>query len=203
MKLREDEVRIPSPDGEIRAVVDPPGRRRPAARRAALHRHLPAHRVDAADRAAAGVVRVRRRACRRSTRTASWPAWRSSSTTRARRPARPGRPPPRPRSSTPTGSPCWTPRCSSARPRRALRRRLLHRWSPGLPSGIRPAGRGDRLLLPDRAAQRRAGRRRRRGLAGAGGRHRRPADDRVRVAGPARAGRRAAAGPVPACTRPG
>ena len=47
----------------------------------------------------------------------------------------------------------------------AAARRVLHRRSPRVPGRLRPAGRGDRVLLPDRAAQRRAGRRRRRGLA--------------------------------------
>ena len=59
MKLSEDEVRIPSPDGEIRAVVIRPvgDGRWPGGR--LLQRHLPAHRVHAAYRATPGVARVR------------------------------------------------------------------------------------------------------------------------------------------------
>ena len=45
---------------------------------------------------------------------------------------------------------------------RAVRGGLLHRRPPRVPGGVRPAGRGDGVLLPDRPARRRAGRRRRR-----------------------------------------
>src|SRR6185503_650220 len=71
---------------------------------------------------------------------------------------------------------------------------LLHRRAPGLPGGVRPAGGGHGVLLPDGPLRRGAGRRRRRGLAGGRGPHRWPPDDRVRVAGPARARRGPAAG---------
>ncbi len=60
----------------------------------------------------------------------------------------------------------------------------------------------DGVLLPDRAAGREAGRRRRR-VAGAGRGDRRSADDRLRVPGPARPGRREGAHRHRASTRRG
>ena len=51
---------------------------------------------------------------------------------------------------------------AAARPRPSQRGRVLHRRPPGVPGGLRPARRVDGVLLPDRVAGREAGRRRRR-----------------------------------------
>ena len=55
---------------------------------------------------------------------------------------------------------------AARRPRRDRRGRLLPGRTPGVPRRVRPAGRGHRVLLPDRPAERRPGRRRR-GIPGA------------------------------------
>ena len=108
MKLREDEVRVPAPGRRDPGDRDQPGRRGAVAGVAALHRHLPADRVDAADGAAAGLGRVRR------LRAGDLPARRAgrcrAGVRRRRQAGRAGgrgRDAPRP-SSTPTGSRCWT-----------------------------------------------------------------------------------------------
>ena len=193
MKLSEDEVRIPSPDGEIRSVVIRPvgGGRWPAVLSTATSSSSPSPRC--APRGG-----WRRSGSRSSRRRSIRATWRGRPGVRRRGQGRPAWPGPRDHDGA-----------VRRRPGRVLdlpRRGgdvgevycvgLLHRRAPRVPGRVRRAGGGDGLLLPDRPARREARRRRGQRDAGPGGRRRRPDDGRLRNAGPARPGRRAAADPA-------
>ena len=88
MKLREDEVRVPAPDGDIRSVVISPVGAGPWPG-VLLYTDI-FQLTESTLRTRGGWPRPASWcACRRSTRTASWPVSRWSSTTPASRPAWP------------------------------------------------------------------------------------------------------------------
>ena len=136
MKTREQRITIPAGDVEIQAVVVEPVGTPARTRRPLLHRHLPAHRVDAAHRAAAGGGGLPGLPARDL--PARLPRGRAGVRRRGqgRRPRRGGRHDDRAVRRGPGRRP-GVPR-RARRPRRDRGGRLLPRRSPGLPRGVRP-----------------------------------------------------------------
>ena len=110
MKLREDEVAVPGPDGTIRAIVIGPVDDLP---RPGVLLYTDIFQLTESTLRTARRLASWGSSCvfRRSTPTANWPGSRWSSTTPASRPGSRAPPGPRRRSSTPTG-----PRCSTSSP---------------------------------------------------------------------------------------